>query len=183
MQQQSGQLTVPALQARLQDGSLAGGWVLDPGRSTVRFKNRSLGGLLTVKGAFRDVSGHGTVFADGEVRGTLTIATGSLDTRNARRDRHLRSADFFDSDNSPEITFTTNGIRLSGERVTVTGALTIGGHTRPLSFDAEATLHGDGEVLLDAEVHVNRGDFDMTWNWAGVVAMDNIITVHAVFTQ
>jgi len=46
-----------------------------------------------------------------------------------------------------------------------------------------ASFQGDGEIQLDAEVHVNRGDFGLTWNWMGMVAMNSTLTVHAVFTQ
>jgi polyisoprenoid-binding protein YceI len=49
----------------------------------------------------------------------------------------------------------------------VTGALTVRDHTRPLSFDAAASAQGDGEIWLDAEVHINRADFGLTWiSWA-----------------
>jgi polyisoprenoid-binding protein YceI len=65
----------------------------------------------------------------------------------------------------------------------VTGALTVRGRTRPLSFDAAASVQGDGEVWLDAEVHINRADFGLTWNLIGMVSMDNTLTVHAVFTR
>src|SRR6185312_13523246 len=148
----SGQLTTPSIQALLKDGSLAGEWVLDPGPSSIRLKTRNLLGLVPVRGAFREVSG------------TVMVATASIDTKNARRDTHLRSADFFDSAHKPDITFTADGIRPSGQGVAVTGALTVRGRTRPLSFDAVASVRDDGEIWLDAEVHVNRADFGLTWN-------------------
>jgi polyisoprenoid-binding protein YceI len=65
----------------------------------------------------------------------------------------------------------------------VTGALTVRDCTRPLSFDAAATVHSDGEIWLDAEVCVNRADFGLTWNLMGMVSMNNTVTIHAVFTQ
>jgi polyisoprenoid-binding protein YceI len=89
----SGQLTAPSLQAVLKDGSLAGEWVLDPGPSSIRLKTRNLLGLVPVRGVFREVSGNDTVSPDGEVSGTVTVAAASIDTKNARRDTHLRSAD------------------------------------------------------------------------------------------
>ena len=72
---------------------------------------------------------------DGEVSGTVTVAAASIDTNNTRRDTHLRSTDFFDSGNHPDITFTADGIRPSGQGVAVTGAPTVRGRTRPLSLD------------------------------------------------
>jgi polyisoprenoid-binding protein YceI len=131
MQAPSGQMTAPALQALLKDGALAGEWVLDPRKSSIRLKSRSMWGLAPVNGVFREVRGHGTVSLDGEVSGTVTVAAASIDTKNTRRDTHLRSADFFDSGNHPDIIFTADGIRLSGQGVAVTGALTVRDRARP----------------------------------------------------
>jgi polyisoprenoid-binding protein YceI len=183
MQALPGQMTAPALRARLTDGTLAGQWVLDPRKSSIRLKNRSMWGLVPVTGVFREVSGKGTVSPDGEISGTVTVAAASIDTKNTRRDTHLCSADFFDSGNNPDITFTADGIRPSGQGVEVTGALTVRDRTRPLSFGAAASVQGDGEIWLDAEVHINRADFGLTWNLLGTVSMDNTLTIHAVFTQ
>jgi polyisoprenoid-binding protein YceI len=175
-------MTAPPLQALLKDGALAGKWVLDPRQSSIRLKSRSMAGLVRVNGVFREISGNGTVSPDGKVSGTVTVAAASIDTKNTQRDTHLRSADFFDSDNHPDIIFTVHDIRPSGQRAAVTGALTVRDRTRPLSFDAAASVRGDGEVWLDAEVHINRADFGLTWNLMGTVSMKNTLTIHAVFT-
>ena len=182
MQAPSGQMTAPAVQALLRDGVLAGDWALDPGRSSIRLKSKSIG-LIPVAGVFREVSGHGTVSPDGQVSGTVTIAAASIDTKQTRRDTHLRSADFFDTANYPDITFTADSVRPSGQAVAVTGALTVRGRTRPLSFDAAASVHGDGEVWLDATVRINRTDFGLTWNQLGMVSAISTLTIHAVFTR
>jgi polyisoprenoid-binding protein YceI len=179
----SGQLTAPSLPALLKDGSLAGEWILDPGPSSIRLKTRNLLGLIPVRGVFREVSGNGTVSPDGEVSGTVTVAAASIDTKNAQRDGHLRSPDFFDSGHEPDITFAADGIRASGQGVAATGALTVRGRTRPLSFDAMASVRDDGEIWLDAEVHINRADFGLIWNLMGLVSMNNILIIHAVFTR
>jgi polyisoprenoid-binding protein YceI len=183
MQAPSGQMTAPALQALLTDGALTGEWVLDPRTSSIRLKSSSIAGLVRVNGVFREVSGNGTVSPDGEVSGTVTVAAASIDTKNKKRDTHLRSADFFDSGSHPDITFTAAGIRPSGQGVAVAGALTVRGRTRPLSFDAAASVHGDGEIWIDAEVVINRADFGLTWNQLGMVSMNSTLTVHAVFTR
>src|SRR5215469_7355366 len=180
MQAPSGQMTAPQLQALLKDGALAGDWVLDPGKSSIRLKTKIMG-LVPVNGVFREVSGNGTVSPDGEASGTLTVAAASIDTKNTRRDTHLRSADFFDSVNHPDIAFTAASIRPSSRGAAVTGTLTVRGRTRPVSFDAAASVHG--EVWLDAEVHVNRADFGLTWNLMGMTSMNNTLTIHAVFTR
>jgi len=183
MQATSGQITAPALEALLKGGTLAGEWVLDPGKSSIRLKNKSMWGLVPVNGVFRELSGSGTVSPDGEVSGTLTVAAASIDTKNARRDKHLRSADFFDSANNPDITFTMDGIRPSGQAVAVTGALTVRDRTQPLTFDAAASVRGDGEIRLDAEVRLDQADFGLTWNLMGTVSWHNTLTIHAVFTR
>ena len=138
MQASSGQMTAPQLQTLLSAGALAGAWALDPGKSSIRLKSGVMGRLIPVNGVFREISGDGTVSPDGEISGTLTVAAASIDTKKPKRDKHLRSADFFDTGNHPEITFTAAGIRPSGEGVAVTGTLTVHGRTRPLSFAAEA---------------------------------------------
>lgn len=155
MQAPSGQVTATALQALLKDGVLAGEWVLDPRQSSIRLKSKSVAGLVRVNGIFREVGGNATVSADGEVSGTLRVAAASIDTKNTRRDSHLRTADFFDSASYPDVTFTADGIRPSGAGVAVTGALTVRDHTRPLSFDAAASVQGDGVIWLDAEVRID----------------------------
>lgn len=183
MQTPPGQLTAPPLQTLLKDGALAGEWVLDSRTSSIRLTSRSMWGLVRVNGVFREVSGNGTVSANGEVSGTVTVAATSIDTSNSRRDTHLRSADFFDSNTYPDITFTADGIRLSGQGAAVTGTLTVRDRTRPLSFDAVVSVQGDGEIWVDAGVGVNRADFGLTWNLMGMVSVNNTLTIHAVFTQ
>jgi polyisoprenoid-binding protein YceI len=178
----SGQLTSPALQALLQDGSLAGSWTLDPARSQVRLKTRHTWGLLPLSGVFRQVSGNGTVTAAGDVSGVITVAAESIDTKNSRRDTHLRSADFFDVANHPDFTFAADSVRPAEGGVQVTGRLTVRGETRPASFDAAVSSAGD-EVSLDGELPVHRGDFGLTWNFIGIASMHNTIIIHAVFTR
>lgn len=188
----SGQLAPPALQGLLTSGNLAGAWVLDPSASSVRLKSKVMG-LIPVNGRFGQITGGGTVGPDGRVRGTLVIAAASLDTGNKRRDTHLRSADFFDSDHHHDITFTADGIRLREPGAVLAGTLTVRGQTRPLSLPAAVASHGDanangsgsgsGEIRLDARVRINRADFGMTWNALGLTSMSATVTVHAVFIR
>jgi len=180
MQAPSGQTTASVM---LTDGALAGEWVLDPRESSIRLKTRSMWGMAPVKGVFREVSGNGTVSPDGQVSGIVTVATASIDTKNARRDTHLRSADFFDVANNPDITFAADHMQPSGQGVAVAGALTVRGRTRPLSFDAAASVQGDGGIWLDAEIRINRADFGLTWNPMGMVGVNNTLAIHAVFTR
>src|SRR5712691_8255825 len=178
----SGQMTASALQAMLTDATLAGSWTLDASRSTIGLRSKSMWGLAPVKGVFRQVSGTGTVSPAGEVSGAITAAAASVDTKNKKRDTHLRSADFFDSDTYPQITFRVDRLTPSSHGVSDNAALTVRDRTRPVSFDARASVV-DGEVWLDAELQVDRSDFGLTWNQMGMASMHNTITVHAVFTK
>jgi polyisoprenoid-binding protein YceI len=179
----SDRITAPEVQELLQHAALAGQWLLDPERSTVSLKNSSFWGLVPVTGVFRQVTATGTVSPAGEVTGAFSVATASVDTKNARRDTHLRSADFFDSDHHPDITFTVAGIRSSGPDVTVSGILSVRDRARPLTFSATAVVRGDAEVWLDAAVSINHADYGLTWNFMGMVSPDNTLTIHAVFTK
>jgi polyisoprenoid-binding protein YceI len=171
-----------AVLATLGEGRLAGSWTLDAARSQVRLATKSMWGMVPVKGVFGEVSGSGTVTGSGEVTGTLTVAAGSIDTKMKKRDDHLRSADFFDASNYPEITFSVEGISPTAGGITVAGALTVRGTTRPVSFGA-AVSGDDSAVTLDAEVPVNRADYGLTFNQLGMMAMKSMITIHAVFTR
>ena len=179
----TGQVTGSALQAMLKDATLAGAWTLDESRSTIGLRSKSMWGLVPVKGVFRQVSGKGSVLADGQVSGIVTVAAASIDTKNKRRDTHLRSADFFDSQTHPQITFSSGGFAPSSQGLNVTGALTVRDQTRPVTFDATVSVVDGDEVWLDAEIQVDRADFGLTWNLLGMTSMHNTITVHAVFTR
>ena len=175
-------MTSTTVQALLQDGKLAGSWTLDANRSEVKLETRHTWGLRPLHGVFRQVTGDGTVTTAGDVSGVVTVAAGSIDTKNSTRDRHLRSADFFDVAAHPDLTFAVDGVAPADGGVRVTGRLTIRGRTRPASFDATVSATGD-EVRLDGKLQVNRADFGLTWNRMGIASMDNTIVVRAVFTR
>jgi polyisoprenoid-binding protein YceI len=113
----------------------------------------------------------------------VTVAARSIDTKNSKRDEHLRSADFFDAARHAGIVFTAEKITLSGTGITVAGQLTVRGRTRPAGFDAQVSRFDGDEAWLDGELRVNRADFGLTWNQLGMASMNNTITVHAVFTR
>ena len=176
------QVTASALQALVQDGTLAGSWALDPSRSQVELETRHTWGLRPIHGVFGQVTGDGTVTADGQVTGTLAVAAGSIDTKSKMRDKDLRSAKLFDVASHPDITYTVDGMQAADGGVRVTGSLTVRGRTRPLPFDAKVSAAA-GEVRLDAEVPVNRADFGLTYSPLRMASLNNTITVHAVFTR
>jgi polyisoprenoid-binding protein YceI len=180
---QSEQITPSTLMELVRDGKLAGSWTLDPARSEIGLKSKSMWGMVSVKGVFREVAGSGTVSATGDVAGTVTVAAASVDTKMKKRDEHLRSADFFDVTSHPHITFAVEQVTPSGAGVSVTGALTVRDRTRPVSFLARVSGFDEARVELDGEVQVNRADFGLTWNQLGMASVHNTITVHAVFTR
>lgn len=144
----------------LTSGAWAEDWVLDPGRSSVRFRSASMWGLVKVTGQFANLRGEGSLGRDGGATGTLVIEVSSIDTGNKRRDKHLRSDDFFHAATHPEITYSVSGITPDGPGgVRVTGELSILDHVHPLELTAaldEADLTG---AALVAEVELDQA----TW--------------------
>ncbi len=175
--------TSELLRTRLSDGSLAGHWTLDSGRSSAALRSKSVWGIVPVKGTFGKIEGAATVSPAGEVAGTIALAADSLATGNSKRDTHLRSADFFLSEKFPQITFAVQEVLPAEEGVTVSGTLTVRGRSHPISFPAAVEVAGDGDIALDATVTVDRSEFGLTWNQLGMASMKNMIIIHAVFTR
>ena len=170
-------------EALLADGKLAGAWTLDGAKSTVGLRTKSVWGLVKVNGVFGQVSGAAVISAAGEATGTITVAAASIDTGVKKRDDHLRSADFFDAAKYPDITFSATSVTLSGENATVAGTLTVRDQTRPVTVSGAVSANGTGEISLDAEIPVNRGQYGMSFNQLGMMSLDNIIAIHAVFAR
>lgn len=139
-------------------------------------------GLVSVKGFFGDVSGEGSVSPTGDVSGMITVGAASIDTKMKKRDAHLRSADFFDSDTYPDIVFKVHRITLGSEGATVAGTLQVQDRTQPMTFPARVSVSGD-EVVLDAEVVIDRSELGLAWNQLRMASMKNTITVNAVFAR
>jgi polyisoprenoid-binding protein YceI len=153
--------------ARLAGDSMAGVWRLDPGRSSVRFRVKHFWGLITVRGSFTKFEGSATIDRAGAISGSMRIDATSVETGHSKRDQHLRTADFFDADNHPTISFSTGQVSPRGDQhVAVDGELTAAGRTRPISFDARVTeVDAEaGRVTVDAEITLDRSEFEMTWS-------------------
>jgi polyisoprenoid-binding protein YceI len=170
-------------QALLADGKLAGAWTLDGAKSSVGLRTKSVWGLVKVNGTFGQVTGAAVISAAGEATGTITVAAASIDTGVKKRDDHLRSADFFDAAKYPDITFSATSVTLSGENATVAGTLTVRDQTRPVTVSGAVSANGTDEISLDAELPVNRSQYGMSFNQLGMMSMDNVITIHAVFAK
>jgi polyisoprenoid-binding protein YceI len=149
-------------------------WKLDPAHSTAEFKVKHMM-ISHVKGSFSGVSGSLTLH---EPEHTLTRVEASLDvatvnTRDAQRDDHLRSADFFDVEKFPAMTFKSTRVEPMGAgNFTVTGDLTLHGVTRTVSFAVEGLSEpakdpwSNTRVGLSATAKINRKDFGLNWNAA-----------------
>ncbi|WP_037671981.1 YceI family protein [Streptomyces griseus] len=159
-------------------------WQLDATASTVALQHKTMWGLVTVKGAFAGVAGQGEVGPDGSAVGTLTLDAAFLDTKNAKRDTHLRSKDFFDTDNHPEITFVVRGAELRQDStVQVVGQLTVRGISRPQTLVARLTQADADALTLDAEFTVDRSEFGLGWNQLGMIKGLTAVTTKLRFTR
>jgi polyisoprenoid-binding protein YceI len=140
---------------------LGGRWRLDPRRSSVEFRAKHLWGLQTVEGHFDRYDGHLDLSAHPAV--DLTIAAASLETGNRKRDKHLRSADFFDVEHHPQVRFISTSVEPHGDALRVTGRLSAGGRSIPL--EVSAWIHEDeGELELEAIATVPQGELGMTYS-------------------
>ncbi len=159
-------------------------WTIDPNHSTVGFAVKHMM-FATVRGRFNDVAGTIRFDPDHIERSSVdvTIQTASVDTGIGPRDADLRSANFFDVERFPTMSFHSTSVEGDGERFTVHGQLTIKGTTRPIALAAE--YQGRGANPAGAEVagfaatgKLNRRDFGLTWNQAlesgGVLVGDDI---------
>jgi polyisoprenoid-binding protein YceI len=147
-----------------------GAWQVDPIHSSVEFHVKHLG-IATVKGQFKSFEGTLEVGEDG-ARAFGTVEVASVDTREPQRDEHLRSADFFEAESFPQISFESTAIRpLEDDDFEIEANLTIHGVTRPVTFQAvfegaETDHQGNDRVGVSASAQINRSDFDIKFNAA-----------------
>lgn len=157
---------------------------LDPGASTVTFSHKTFWGLATVRGGFSDLSGAAEIRADGSAHGRLEIGSASLNTKNRKRDEHLRSADFFHAATHPKITVdVTQAATSDGSSVQASAALTVAGRTRPLTLTARISEATDQAITLTADAEIDRADFGMTWNQLGMLKGPAQVHVAARFVK
>lgn len=153
--------------------TLTGTYKIDPAHSRIGFSARHA--MVTkVRGAFNEYEGEGYFDVENPSQSHLeiTIKTDSIDTRNADRDAHLKSNDFFDMENYPEIRFRTTSVEPAGDNTfRVSGDLTIKGVTNPVRFDLEFTgsavdPFNNERIGLEGHTTVNRKDWGVNFNVA-----------------
>ncbi len=144
-----------------------GTWVIDPAHSAIEFAARHLG-FATVRG--RVLGFEGAITGGERPSGSLVMQADSLTTDEQDRDRHLRSADFFDAARHPELRFDLRDARATDDGLVLEGELTIRGTTRTVRLTGRLTGVGiqdpwGGERLgLEAETVIDRRDFGVSWN-------------------
>jgi polyisoprenoid-binding protein YceI len=148
-------------------------WAIDAGHTTVEFSVKHMM-VSTTKGRFGGVTGTLVVDEQDPTRSyaTVEIDAGSVDTREERRDAHLRSADFFNVETHPQITFkSTRVVPDSNDRYKVYGNLTILGVTREVVLNTEyhgqnKTPWGSEVIGFSAETKISRKEWGLTYNAA-----------------
>lgn len=167
-------------------GYVAGTWTVDPVHSDVGFSVRHMM-VSKVRGRFGVFSGD-IVTGDSPVDSsvTATIDLSSIDTGSPDRDKHIRSADFFDVDAHKTMTYRSTGVRLQGDGYVLDGELTLRGTTRPISLDLELggfgpDPYGGYRAGFTATGELKRSDFGIDFNAAlatgGLVVADKV-TIH-----
>jgi polyisoprenoid-binding protein YceI len=159
-------------------------YAIDPAHSEVGFTVRHLM-ISKVRGNFTGFTGSVAIGTEGDIPTTIegTVDVASVDTREEKRDGHLRSPDFFDAANYPKISFVSTSITGSGSDFTAVGDLTIRGTTKSLTLKGEVGGHttdpwGNDRIGFSATTRINRTDFGVSFNQAletgGVMVSDQV---------
>jgi polyisoprenoid-binding protein YceI len=174
---------VPAAAEAFDD--LTGSYTIDPTHTRIGFSARHAM-VTTVRGAFDELEGGAQIDSANPASSSakLSIRTASINTGQADRDAHLRSADFLDVETFPELTFVATGVeRADATSWVVSGDLTIKGVTNPVTVDFEyagtaTDPFGNVRVGFEGSTTINRKDWGLTWNAAletgGVLVSDRI---------
>ena len=150
-------------------GYVAGTWTIDPVHSEVSFVVKHMM-VSKVRGRFDTFSGTITTAEDPlQSSVTATVDLSSVNTGEPNRDNHIRSADFFEVETHPTMTFQSTGVRREGDRFLLDGDLTIRGTTRPVTFNLEVNgfgpdAYGGTRVGFSASTDINRTDWGVSYN-------------------
>ncbi|MDQ2894833.1 MAG: YceI family protein [Actinomycetota bacterium] len=168
---------------RAQRSAAATRWRLDPTGSNAEFRVRHFWGLVTVKGHFDRLDGWLEVDRSGRRGIELNIDATSVRTRNPMRDRHLRGADFFDAERSPEVHFHSTSVSDVGEgALAVTGELAAAGHRVALDLQPRIEQTGD-ELQIDVSILLDQRELGMSWSPLGMTLTPVTLHVHALLRR
>ena len=161
-------------------------WNIDPSHSVAEFKVKHMM-IANVKGYFSKITGVLTRDESNVANSSVEVSidAASIETRDAQRDTHLKSADFFDVEKHPFLSFKSNGIKqVQDGELSVGGDLTIRGVTRKVIFDVEGPTPpakdpwGGTRIAVSASTKIKRKDFGLTWNAAletgGILVGDEV---------
>jgi len=175
---------MPSTQELLSNPESVGVWNVDPGRSTIGFKAKSMWGLAPVNGRFAEFSGDGQITDTQTVFGRIDIKAASLDTKIRKRNEHLRSADFFEAEKFPDISLVvTSAQAIDGDIVDLRAQLTIKGTTAPLPLRTKVVVLDDGAVRLSTHATIDRKDFGVDGNMMGMIPDKATISGDVVFRR
>ena len=169
--QLSKSLTTAALV--LSASAFAADYDLDTSHTTAQFAVKHMM-VSTVRGTFEKVTGTATI-DDKDItksKASISIDVNSVQTREPKRDAHLKSPDFFDVEKTPNITFTSTKVEKAGAGLKITGDLTMHGITKPVTFDAtmptaaQKSPWGSSVRAISASTKINRKDWNLNWNKA-----------------
>jgi polyisoprenoid-binding protein YceI len=161
---------------------LAGTWVLDPGETSVTFRTKAMW-IVPVEGTAKALSGDAQVGPDASASGTLVIDATSFDTKNKRRDAHLRSRTFLEVDKYPTIVFTATGGGAAGAgRIEISGVLTVHGRNQPLTLQAEVNESATS-ASLSSEVEIDRRLWGVSWGGQMGVGLKVRVAIRAHFDR
>jgi polyisoprenoid-binding protein YceI len=154
-------------------------WRLDPSDASAAFRVPFVWGLASVKGHFERIEGWLEIDDQAEWHMVLMIDADSLDTGNARRDKHLRSAAFFNVEHHPTVRFRSTGVTDRGDgRLDVEGELEAAGERVPMQLEVKLDRTGDG-LELDTTATVDQRDLGMRYSPLRVIGTPTALTVHA----
>jgi polyisoprenoid-binding protein YceI len=164
-------------------------WAIDSYHSEIQFKVKHLV-ITTVTGKFRDFKGEVVTenddFTNAKVNFSADIS--SIETGAEARDNHLKSADFFDAENHPRLSFESTGFEKKGDKYVLKGDLTIRGVTRPVELDVEFLgvekdpFYGKTKAGFELNGKIMRKDFGLQWDVlteSGGAVVSNEVRIHA----
>jgi polyisoprenoid-binding protein YceI len=161
--------------------TLTGSWTLAPSQTSVTFTTKAMW-VLPVRARVTALEGSAVVGDDGSVSGTLLLDAASFDTKNKKRDAHLRTADFFEVSKYPTIL-----IKVLGATPTPTGdyelaaTMTVHGQERPVTLPTSVAVN-DNVATVTMETDIDRSKWGISWAKMGA-GMQNHVVVSARFTK